>query len=80
MVHFFGVITLLFSLMFGSASFAEISPSHVFQKASELEQQLIKLRAFEKISDTPKVPSVQVGKLPIHVFSKSLEVRDKLVR
>lgn len=73
-------LLFLFFSLFGVTAFADIVPSHVFQKASILERQLIKLRAFEKITDTPKVPSVQVGKLPIHVFSKSLEVRDKLAR
>ena len=74
------ITAILFLTVFGHSAFAEIVPSHVFQKASILERQLMKLREFEKVTDVPKVPSVQVGKLPIHVFSKALEVRDKIIR
>jgi hypothetical protein len=63
-----------------SVLWAAQTPSHVYQQASVLELKIKALRKAASIGKIAKIPPLQLNKLPIHVYSKSLEVRTKVSR
>jgi len=58
----------------------EQSPSHVFQMASQLQNEIIALRQSEGVTQKVTEPAVQTNKKPIHVYAKGVEVRNKIIR
>ncbi|NPA71869.1 MAG: hypothetical protein GXO35_03450 [Gammaproteobacteria bacterium] len=58
----------------------EQSPSHVFQMATQLQNEMIALREAEGVTEKPTEPAVQTNKKPIHVYAKGVEVRNKIIR
>ncbi|GKT12887.1 MAG: hypothetical protein ISEC1_P1878 [Thiomicrorhabdus sp.] len=55
------------------------SPSHVYQMASQLENELLAFREAKAITEITPQPAVQKDKKPLHVYSKAIEVRNKLI-
>ena len=56
------------------------SPSHVYQMAVQLENELLALRKAKAITEKTPQPAVQKNKKPLHVYAKAIEVRNKLIR
>ena len=54
------------------------TPSHVYQEAEILQQEIILLRKSKGQSQTFRDPGVQYNKLPLHVYAKGLEVLEKI--
>ncbi|WP_373018412.1 hypothetical protein [Thiomicrorhabdus sp.] len=61
-------------------SAADETPSHVFQLASDLENQIMAIRKDAKIRSKVSKPPVQTNKLPVHVYSKAIELNEKIIR
>ena len=76
------VIAAVMLVFCSSASYAQekITPSHVYQKAQQIIAEIEDIRAAENIVTTPREPGVQTNKRPLHVYSKSLEVIEKIGR
>ena len=63
------------------AALAEnVTPSHVFQKSENVLLEIELLREVIGVTDVPVEPEPQTGKTPIHVYSKGLEVLEKVSR
>ena len=58
----------------------QITPSHVFQKAQQIVEEIGTIREAANITTTAREPGVQTNKRPLHVYSKSLEVIEKIGR
>ena len=58
----------------------QVSPSHVFQKSELILEEIEILRTALAIDDEPYAPEFSAGKDPIHVYSKGLEVLEKVAR
>ncbi|MDG6774299.1 hypothetical protein QCB45_08130 [Thiomicrorhabdus sp. ZW0627] len=56
------------------------TPSHVFQQAADLENQILAIRNDAKIRSKLAQPAVQTNKLPVHVYSKAIELNQKIIR
>ena len=56
------------------------SPSHVYQMAAQLENELLALRKAKAITEKTPQPAVQKNKKPLHVYAKAIEVRNKLIK
>jgi hypothetical protein len=54
------------------------TPSHVYQQAEILKQEIILLRKSKGLAQTFRDPGVQYNKLPLHVYAKGLEVLEKI--
>ena len=54
------------------------TPSHVYQEAEILQQEIILLRKSKGQSQSFRDPGVQYNKLPLHVYAKGLEVLEKI--
>lgn len=77
------VMCLLFlsCLCFGNVlAQDEVSPSHVYQQAGRIIQEISLLRNARNVDDVVREPGVQVRKLPLHVYGKSLELLEKIAR
>lgn len=57
----------------------EKTPSHVFQLTEYILADIKLIREVENIQTIAKTPEVQTNKTPLHVYSKSLEVRTKVI-
>ncbi len=78
MIRFFALITFISSV--ATSSLAGTSPSDVYQIATLLEMQVTGLKDARGVAKSVKIPPVQSDKLPIHVYAKALEVREKINR
>ena len=69
-------------LLFSSASLAQeqITPSHVFQKAQQIMKEIEVIREAANKNTAAREPGVQTNKRPLHVYSKSLELIEKIGR
>jgi len=56
------------------------SPSHVYQNTARIVAEIQLVRQAMNVTDTPRDPGVQVKKKPLHVYSKSLELLEKISR
>lgn len=75
------IATLLLSSVDALATeWGQITPSHVYQKATAVVLELEILRNAIGIMDFPFEPEPQTSKTPIHVYSKGLEVLEKIGR
>lgn len=76
-------VNTCFLLMLSIPSFwlqaAEVTPSHVYQLTDHLLADIKLIRKFENVKTVAKIPQVQSNKTPLHVYSKSLEVRTKII-
>ena len=59
---------------------ANVSPSHVYQQTRYIIDELQQLRRFRNIDTPAREPSIQIRKLPAHVYGKGLELLEKLIR
>lgn len=57
-----------------------VTPSHVFQAAQDLISEIHLLRDAMGIIDYPPEAEPQEDRAPVHVYGKSLEVQEKIVR
>lgn len=72
--------TVLLLLSTASVANEHITPSHVFQKAQQIMIEIEAIREAENITTAAREPGVQINRRPLHVFSKSLEVIEKIGR
>lgn len=56
------------------------TPSHVYQQTENIVAEIELLRRAMNITAAPRSPGVQVKKMPLHVYAKSLEVLEKIAR
>ncbi|MCG8426387.1 MAG: hypothetical protein MI754_03410 [Chromatiales bacterium] len=57
-----------------------ITPSHVYQASQQLINDIKLIREHSNVTTSAKVPGLQTHKLPLHAYTKSLEVRAKVGR
>ena len=57
-----------------------LTPSHVYQNTKRILAEINLIRKHSDITDTPRDPGRQIKKLPIHVFSKAVELMGKIGR
>ncbi len=57
-----------------------ITPSHVFQQSQIIVQKIEQIRTVAKVNEPARTPGVQMNKKPLHVYSKALEVMEKISR
>ncbi len=74
------VLLLGATLTARSAEPVKITPSHVFQLTEEIFLLGKQIRNHAGISTSWRVPGVQSGKMPIHVYGKGIEVAEKVAR
>ena len=69
-------------LLCSTASLAQeqITPSHVFQKAKQIMEEIKFIRETANVTTAAREPGVQMNKRPLHVYSKALEVVEKVGR
>ncbi len=67
-------------LLMSTASVAseQITPSHVYQTAQQIMVDLEAIRKADNITTAAREPGVQTNKRPLRIFSKSLEVIEKI--
>lgn len=56
------------------------TPSHVYQATQNIIAEIELIRTANNDSKITRIPGIQSGKLPLHVYSKSLEVMEKIAR
>ncbi|MGB1236626.1 MAG: hypothetical protein ACPG4U_00370 [Pseudomonadales bacterium] len=60
-------------------SASQVTPSHVFQLSEQLLSDIELIRHAQGIYSQAKEPEVQIDKVPLQVYVKSLEVRTKVI-
>ncbi|MGB1238783.1 MAG: hypothetical protein ACPG4U_11275 [Pseudomonadales bacterium] len=75
-------ITLLLILAgaYMSPSFAAVTPTDVYHQATLINTQINALKKANAPNFQPRVPGIQLGKTPLHVYGKSLELMEKIQR
>ncbi len=77
-------ITLAVFALASPPSFAQerdrVTPSHVYQAAQELISEIHLLRDAMGVVDFPPEAEPQEDRAPVHVYAKSIEVREKIAR
>lgn len=59
-------------------SYAAVSPTDVYQQASLVNLQIEALKERSAPNYTPRIPGIQLGKTPLHVYGKGLELMEKV--
>lgn len=54
------------------------TPSHVYQNTERLLREIVLLREAKSVTGAIREPGVQYNKLPLHVYAKGMEVREKI--
>jgi hypothetical protein len=74
--------TIIFGWLITQIAFAAetITPSHVYQKVENIILEIDILRETIGVEGIPTEPEPQSDKTPIHVYSKGLEVLEKVAR
>ena len=75
-----GAAVLALSFAASASAQSETTPSHVFQAAQDLIAEIEILREEMGIADYPPQAEPQEDRAPVHVYAKSLEVREKISR
>jgi len=73
-------ICLGFSSSLQAEATGGVTPSHVFQKTQQIIEEIYILRDTIGLTDTPLEPDEQKSKSPIHVYTKGLELLEKVSR
>ena len=77
-------ITLAVFALASPSSFAQerdqVTPSHVYQAAQDLISEIHLLRNAMGVVDFPPEAEPQEDRAPVHVYAKSIEVMEKIVR
>lgn len=74
------IILITLNPSFAAPEWGQVTPSHVFQQTQIIIQEIEILREAIGIMDIPFEPEPQTAKTPIHVYSKGLEVLEKIAR
>ncbi len=74
----YSVLSVLLLLQVATVSAELITPSHIYQVTEDILSEIDILRESIGVDDEPKEPEPQRSKSPIHVYSKGLEVLEKI--
>lgn len=79
--HYVKSIAVAAVFFFGQLMSAHATtPSHVYQAADNVAQNIISIREQQGITTEARKPGVQIAKTPIHAYTKALEVFEKVIR
>jgi len=72
--------TLLTALFIFSSSVTATTPSNVYQAVEQTVANIKAIRANQSIKDSVREPGIQVAKTPLHVYTKGMELFEKIQR
>ncbi len=58
----------------------KFTPSHVYQQVQNIISEINLIRSHRNVTIKPRDPGKQVKKMPLHAYSKSIEVLEKIAR
>lgn len=73
-------LLLCFSLLFFSLQSQASTPSHVYQQVESLVADIHAIRQQQNIHEPARDPGIQIAKTPLHVYTKGLELFEKVQR
>ncbi len=76
----YAVLSALLLLQVATVSAESVTPSHIYQVTEDIILEIEVLRESIGVDEEPKEPEPQRSKSPIHIYSKGLEVLEKISR
>ena len=73
------LISLIFSNLFSLKAWST-TPSHVFQQVEIVIADIQSIRQHQAIDRQVREPGIQIAKTPLHVYTKGVEVFEKIIR